>query len=86
MNKYFNVKSSLENKINQLRNCKQRTTNVSPFEAQFGREINTLFSLLSPLPSNTNMSWNNVKKHCLDFARRIFEFYKLLQAKPNQYF
>ena len=66
-NRYFNVKSSLENIIQQLRLWKQRTTNVSPFEAHFGRKINTTISLLTSVPSNTDVSWDTVKKNCLDY-------------------
>ena len=37
----FNVKASINSIIYQLRICRQKTINISPFEARFGRKADT---------------------------------------------
>ena len=46
----FHVKHALMIIIHQLRICKQRTTKISPFEAHFGRKLNTPLSVISTKP------------------------------------
>ena len=40
----FNVKASIKSIIYQLQICRQKTFNISPFEAHFGRKANTPLS------------------------------------------
>ena len=43
----INVKASINSIIYQLRICRQKTINISPFEAHFGRKANTPLSNIS---------------------------------------
>ena len=52
----FNVKASINSIIYQLRICRQKTINVSPFEAHFGRKANTPLSNISTTPDPSSLS------------------------------
>ena len=45
--KQFNLKASINSIFYQLRICRQKTINISPFEAHFGRKPNTPLSKIS---------------------------------------
>ena len=45
-NNAFHVKYALKIIIHQLRICKQKTTKISPFEAHFGRKLNSPLSVI----------------------------------------
>ena len=40
-NNTFTIKEAIKSIVYQLRICKQKTTNVTPFQAHFGRKPNT---------------------------------------------
>ena len=46
----FNLKASINSIIYQLRICRQKTINISPFEAHFGRKANTPLSKITTQP------------------------------------
>ena len=46
----FYLKASINSIIYQLRICRQKTINISPFEAHFGRKANTPLSNISTEP------------------------------------
>ena len=52
--------------VYQLRICKQKTTNVTPFQAHFGRKPNTPLSNISTIPKSSNLSYENILHHYLD--------------------
>ena len=52
--------------IHQLRICKPKTTEISPFEAHFGRKPNTSLSVISTKPKLSNLSYENFVNHYLD--------------------
>ena len=53
----FNVKASINSIIYQLRICRQKNTNISPFEAHFGRKANAPLSNITtkPEPKKSNL-------------------------------
>ena len=60
----FNVKASINLIIYQLRICRQKTNNVSPFEAHFGRKANTSLSNISTRPDPSTLTYrNNLNKY-----------------------
>ena len=65
-NKTFTIKEEIKSIIYQLRICKQKTTNVTPFQAHFGRKPNTPLSNISTLPKSSNLSYENILQHYLD--------------------
>ena len=62
-NKAFHVKHAIKINIHQLRLCKLKTTNTSPFEAQFGRKSNIPLSVISTNSKISNLSYENVINH-----------------------
>ena len=46
----FNLKASINSIIYQLRICRQKTINISPFEAHFGTKADTPLSNISTKP------------------------------------
>ena len=62
----FHVKHALKIIIYQLQICKQRTTNISPSEAHFGRKPNTPLSAISTKPKLSNLTYENIVNHYLD--------------------
>ena len=65
-NNTFTIKEAIKSIVYQLRICKQKTTNVTPFHAHFGRKPNTLLSNVSTVPKSSNLSYENILHHHLD--------------------
>ena len=65
-NNSFHVKHAIKIINHQLRICKQKTTKTSPFEAHFGRKLNTPLSLISAKPKLTNLSYKKIINFYLD--------------------
>ena len=65
-NKTFTIKEAIKSIIYQLRICKQKTTNVTPFQAHFGRKPNTPLSNKRTIPKSSNLSYENILHHYLD--------------------
>ena len=65
-NKTFTIKEAIKSIVYQLRICKQKTTNVTPFQAHFGRKPNTPLSNISAQPKSSNLSYENILHHYLD--------------------
>ena len=65
-NKSFTIKEAMKSIVYQLRICKQKTTNVTPFQADFGRKPNTLLKNISTVPKSSNLSYENILLHYLD--------------------
>ena len=49
-NNTFTIKEAIKSIVFQLSLCKQKTTNVTPFQAHFGRKPNTPLSNISKIP------------------------------------
>ena len=65
-NNTFTIKEAIKSIVYQLRICKQKTTNVTPFQAHFGRKPNTPLSNTSKIPSSSILSYKNILHHYLD--------------------
>ena len=52
--------------IKTLRITPNATTKITPFEAHFGRKLNTPLSNIATSPKSSNLSWENIKLACLD--------------------
>ena len=65
-NNTFTIKKAVKSIVDQLRICKQKTTNVTPFQAHFGRKPNTPRSNISTIPKSSNLSYENILHHYLD--------------------
>ena len=74
-NKTFTIKEAIKAVVYQLRICKQTTTNVTPFQAHFGRKSNTPLSNISTIPKSSNLSYENILHHYLDADRVPVEDY-----------
>ena len=62
----FTTKEAIKSVVYQLRICKQKTTNVTPFQAHFGRKANTPLSNINTSTKSTNLSYENISHHYLD--------------------
>ena len=62
----FNMKASINSIIYQLRICRQKTFNISPFEAHFGRKANTPLSNISTKPEPSSLTYKNILNKYLD--------------------
>ena len=62
----FTIKETINSIVYQLRICKQKTTNITLFQAHFGRKPNTPLSNISTLPKSSNLSYENFLNHYLD--------------------
>ena len=62
----FNVKASINSIIYQLRICRQKTINISPFEAHFGRKANTPLSNITTTPDPKSLTYKNILNKYLD--------------------
>ena len=51
----FNIKQSLRQIAQELRICRKKATNISPFEAHFGRPANTPITNLTTKPDSRNL-------------------------------
>ena len=65
-NNTFTIKETIKSIVYQLRICKQKRTNVTPFQAHFGRKPNTPLSNISTTPKSSNLSYENNLHHYLD--------------------
>ena len=65
-NNAFHVKYTIKIIIHQLMIGKQKTTKISPFEANFSRKPNTPLSVISTKPKLSNLSYENFLNHYLD--------------------
>ena len=65
-NKTFTIKEAIKSIVYQLRICKQKTTNVTTFQAHFGRKPSTPLSNISTVPKSSNLSYENILHHYLD--------------------
>ena len=65
-NTTFTIKEAIKSIVYQLRICKQKTTNVTPFQAHFGRKPSTPLSNISTSPKSTNLSYKSILHHYLD--------------------
>ena len=68
----FNMKASINSIIYQLRICCQKTINIPPFEAHFGRKANTPLSNISTKPDPKSLTYkHNLNKYLeLETVRR----------------
>ena len=62
----FNGKASINSIIYQLRICRQKTINISPFEAHFGRKANTPLSNKTTKPDPKSLIYKNILNKYLD--------------------
>ena len=62
----FNMKASINSIIYQLRICRQKTINVSPFETHFGRKANTPLSNISTKPDPSCFTFKKFFNKYLD--------------------
>ena len=62
----LNVKASINSIFYQLRICRQKTINVSPFEAHFGRKADAPLSNISTKPDPTCLTYKNILNKYLD--------------------
>ena len=60
------MKASINSIIYQLRKCRQKTVNISPFEAHFGRKANTPLSNITTKPDPKNLTYKNILNKYLD--------------------
>ena len=62
------INNATKSIVYQLRicKCKQKTTNVTPFQAHFGRKPKTPLSNISTTPKSSNLSYENILNHYLD--------------------
>ena len=65
-NNTFAIKEAINSIVYQLRICKQKTANVTPFQAHFGKKPNTPLSNISTKPRSSNLSYKNILHHYLD--------------------
>ena len=65
-NNKFTIKEAIKSTVYQLRICKQKTKNVTPFKAHFARKPNTPLSNISTKPKSSNLSYENILHHYLD--------------------
>ena len=65
-NNTFTIKEAIKSIVYQLCTCKQKTTNVTPFQAHFGRKPNTPLSNISTIPKSSKLSYENILHHYLD--------------------
>ena len=65
-NNTFTIKEAIKSIVYQLRICKQKTTNVTAFQAHYGRKPNTPLSNISTIPNLSNLSYENILHHYLD--------------------
>ena len=66
LNKKFNLKQSMHAIIQRLRISKQKTIEITPIEAHFGRHCNTPISNITTKSNNKNLNYNKIVKHYLD--------------------
>ena len=65
-NNTFTINEEIKSIVYQLRICKQKTTNVTHFQADFGRKPNKPLSKNCTVPKSSNLSYENILHHYLD--------------------
>ena len=65
-NNKFTNKDAMKSIVYQLCICKQKTTNVAPFQAHFGRKANTPIINIRTVSNSSNLYYENILKHYLD--------------------
>ena len=65
-NNTFTIKEAINSILYQLRICQQKTTNVTSFQAHFGRKPNTTLSNISTIPKLSTLSYESILHHYLD--------------------
>ena len=60
------MKASINSIIYQLRICRQKTINISPFEAHFGRKANTPLSNISTEPDLNSLMYKRILNKYID--------------------
>ena len=60
------MKALINSIIYQLRICRQKTINLSPFEAHFGRNANTPLSKISTEPNSNTLTYEPILNKDLD--------------------
>ena len=67
------MKASINSIIYQLRIRRQKTINISPFEAHFGRKANTRLSKISKKPNPSSLAHKRILNHYLDMEKVRWE-------------
>ena len=62
----FTIKAALKSIIYQLRICKHKTTELSPFESHFGRKADTPLGSISTKPHYSDLSNEKILNLYLD--------------------
>ena len=62
----FNIEQSLRQIPQELRICRKKATNISPFEAHFGRPVNTPITNITSQADSRNLKWPNIKSDFSD--------------------
>ena len=62
----FSTSKAIKQIVSDLRLTKQKTTEITPFEAHFGRPANTPLRNISTLPSSLNLTYEKIINHYLD--------------------
>ena len=63
----FILKTSINSIIYQLRICRQKIINISPFEAHFGRKANTSLGNFSTEPDPNSLTYKRILNNYLDW-------------------
>ena len=66
LNKKFNLNQSIHAIIQRIRISKQKTIEITPFEAHFVRQYNTQTSNITTKSNNKNINYNKTIKQYLD--------------------
>ena len=61
------MKAAINSIIYQLRICRQKTINISPFEAHFGRKAKTPLSNITTKPDPKSLTYKKILNKYLDF-------------------
>ena len=62
----FSTSKAIKQTVSALRLTRQKTTQITPFEAHFGRPANTLLRNISTNPSSLNPTYEKIINHYLD--------------------
>ena len=62
----FSTSKAIKQRVSTLLLTKQKTTEITPFEAHFGRPANTPLRNISNTPSSLNLTYEKIINHYLD--------------------
>ena len=65
-NNTITIKEAINSIVYQLGICKQKATNVTPFQARFEMKPNTPLSNISTISKSSNLSYENILNHYID--------------------